>query len=164
LLTKVRTLIHEEISLLTVLYFPIFRVPEYSESSTRAGVLSRRNHACAADQLGILMSSKLEAAVDVFCRSVRIKTYRDDIPVQRGRPCNQEQAPKRNAPRCSKVRPIKCRRYVGRLSRRCFNIPRSTPSNPGTEPLRNLHSEYSGTRNIGMYSVNGILSVSCAHP
>jgi hypothetical protein len=31
LLTKVRTRIHEEISLLTVLYFPIFRVPEYSE-------------------------------------------------------------------------------------------------------------------------------------
>ena len=31
LLTKVRTLIHEEISLLSVLYFPIFRVPEYSE-------------------------------------------------------------------------------------------------------------------------------------
>jgi hypothetical protein len=26
------------------------------------------------------------------------------------------------------------------------------------------HSEYSKTRNIGKYSVNGILSVSCAHP
>src|SRR3984893_5798082 len=32
-LTKIRTLIHEEISLLTVLYFPICRVPEYSELS-----------------------------------------------------------------------------------------------------------------------------------
>ena len=149
LMTRLRTAAHEETELLAVLYFPIFRVPEYSESSTRAGVRSRRNHACAADQLGILMSSKLAAAVEVFCRSVRIKTHRDDIPLHRGRPCNQEQAPKRNAPRCSKVRPIKCRRYVGRLSRRCFNIPRSTPSNPSTEPLRNRHSEYSGTRNIG---------------
>ena len=37
LLTKVRTLIHEEISLLIVLYFPIFRVPEYSEYLLRTG-------------------------------------------------------------------------------------------------------------------------------
>jgi hypothetical protein len=30
--------------------------------------------------------------------------------------------------------------------------------------LRINKSEYSGTRNIGKYSANGILSVSCAHP
>jgi hypothetical protein len=40
LLTKIRSLVHEEISLLTVLYFPIFRVPEYSELLIRVGIRS----------------------------------------------------------------------------------------------------------------------------
>ena len=52
------------------------------------------------------------------------------------------------------------RRATG-LSRLSFNIPSSSQRNAGTEPVRNPYSEYSGTRNIGMYSVNGILSVSC---
>jgi len=50
----------------------------------------------AVDQLGILLSSKLAAAVEVMCRSVRIKSRRDDVPPQRGRSCNQERALKRN--------------------------------------------------------------------
>jgi hypothetical protein len=45
-----------------------------------------------------------------------------------------------------------------------FNIPRSIPSDPVTEPIRRRDLEYSGTRNIGKYSVNGILSVSMCRP
>jgi hypothetical protein len=100
----------------------------------------------------------------VSCPSLRIKRHRDEVLLHRGGACNQERAPKRNAPLCSQVRQIKCRRYVGGLSRRCFNIPRSIPTNPSTEPLRQLHSEYSGTRNIPRYSVNGISGVWAYNP
>jgi hypothetical protein len=55
------------------------------------------------------------------------------------------------------------RRATG-LSRLYFNIPSSSQRNAGKEPVRNPYSEYSGTRNIGKYSVNGIHSVSCLSP
>src|SRR5271166_3888196 len=42
-------------------------------------------------------------AHELFCRSVRTKSHRDDAPLRRGRSCNQERAPKRNAPLCSRV-------------------------------------------------------------
>jgi hypothetical protein len=43
------------------------------------------------------------------------------------------------------------RRATG-LSRLSFNIPSFSQRNAGTKPVRNPHSEYSGTRNIGIFS------------
>jgi len=53
---------------------------------------------CGVAQLGIFLPSNLEGAVEVLYPSVRIKSNRNDVPLYRGRSCNQERALERIAP------------------------------------------------------------------
>ena len=53
---------------------------------------------------GELVSNRTED--HELSRSVRIKSRRDDVPLHRGRSCNQERALKRNAPLYSQVRQV----------------------------------------------------------
>jgi hypothetical protein len=82
----------------------------------------------------------------------------------RGGPCNQERASERIGKAHFPARGFKADAAPLAFSRLSFNIPSFSQRNAGTEPVQNPYSEYSGTRNIGKYSVNGILSVSSNDP
>jgi hypothetical protein len=71
LMTCLRTAAHEEISPLSVLKFPIFRVPEYSELLIRTDSRSRWNQERGVAELGIFLAANLAPAVDAYCSSAK---------------------------------------------------------------------------------------------
>jgi hypothetical protein len=70
----------------------------------------------------------------------------------RGGPCNQERASERIGKAHFPARGFKADAAPLAFSRLSFNIPSFSQRNAGTEPVQNPYSEYSGTRNIGIFS------------
>jgi hypothetical protein len=52
-------------------YFPIFRVPEYSELLIRTDSRSRWNQERGVAELGIFLAANLAPAVDAYCSSAK---------------------------------------------------------------------------------------------
>jgi hypothetical protein len=74
---------------LNVRFFPIFRVPEYSELLIRTDSRSRWNQERGVAELGIFLAANLAPAVEAYCSSAKFESVREDARISRGSCSNQ---------------------------------------------------------------------------
>jgi hypothetical protein len=74
---------------LNVRFFPIFRVPEYSELLIRTDSRSRWNQERGVAELGIFLAANLAPAVEAYCSSAKFESVSEDARISRGSCSNQ---------------------------------------------------------------------------
>jgi hypothetical protein len=81
--------VHETERIPLTEYFPIFRVPEYSELLIRTDSRSRWYQERGVAELGIFLAANLAPVVEAYCSSPKFESVREDARISRGSCSNQ---------------------------------------------------------------------------